>query len=110
MRLLFDHNLAPRLVTALADLYPDSVHVAGVGLERAGDEELWSYAVARGLVIVSKDADFHQLSFLRGHPPKVVWIRRGNCSTEVIATILRDHHADVLRFADDQEAAFLVID
>jgi predicted nuclease of predicted toxin-antitoxin system len=34
---------------------------------------------------VSKDTDFHQRSFLFGGPPKVVWIRLGNCSTEDIA-------------------------
>ena len=29
-------------------------------------------------------ADFRQMSFLFGAPPKVVWIRLGNCSTEEI--------------------------
>ena len=42
MRLLFDENLAPRLVAALADLYPDSGHVRDVGLARANDAEIWS--------------------------------------------------------------------
>jgi hypothetical protein len=32
-KLLFDENLAPRLVLALADLYPNSAHVGNVGLE-----------------------------------------------------------------------------
>ncbi|WP_169222276.1 DUF5615 family PIN-like protein [Brasilonema sp. UFV-L1] len=27
MKLLFDHNLSPRLVVHLADVYPDSNHV-----------------------------------------------------------------------------------
>ena len=27
MKLLFDHNLSPRLVTRLSDRYPDSQHV-----------------------------------------------------------------------------------
>jgi hypothetical protein len=34
-KLLFDENLAPRLVLALADLYPNSAHVTNVGLEGA---------------------------------------------------------------------------
>ncbi len=33
MRLLFDHNLSPKLVRRLADLYPDSVHVSHLGLD-----------------------------------------------------------------------------
>lgn len=81
MRLLLDQNLSFTLVQALADLYPDSAHVREVGLERADDDQVWRYAATRGLAIVSKDSDFRQMSFVRGHPPKVIWIRRGNCST-----------------------------
>ena len=51
---------------------------------------VWAYAAEHRFVIVSKDADFHQRSFVLGHPPKVVWIRRGNCSTAEIEAILRD--------------------
>ena len=40
MRLLFDHNLSPKLVRRLADLYPDSTHVTDAGLDRATDIEL----------------------------------------------------------------------
>jgi len=41
------------------------------------DAAVWAYALARGLTIVSKDADFHQRSFLHGAPPRAIWIRRG---------------------------------
>jgi hypothetical protein len=37
MKLLFDENLSFRLVTALADIYPDSSHVREVGLLGADD-------------------------------------------------------------------------
>jgi predicted nuclease of predicted toxin-antitoxin system len=83
VKLLFDQNLSHRLVKALASEFPESVHVRDVGLEKALDEPVWEYAKANSFVIVSKDSDFHQRSFLFGHPPKVVWIRRGNCSTAV---------------------------
>jgi predicted nuclease of predicted toxin-antitoxin system len=39
-RLLLDHNLSPRLVERLADLYPGATHVAVVGLRRATDAEV----------------------------------------------------------------------
>jgi predicted nuclease of predicted toxin-antitoxin system len=45
-------------------------------LERA--DEVWSYAREHGFAILSKDSDFHQRSLLYGHPPKVVWVRKGN--------------------------------
>ena len=44
MKLLFDHDLSPRLVRRLADLYPNASHVALVGLDRATDLAVWTYA------------------------------------------------------------------
>ncbi len=73
VKLLFDEDLSPRLVADLAHEFPDSLHVRDIGLERAMDEAVWDYARDNGLVIVWRDADFHQLSFLFGHPPKVIW-------------------------------------
>jgi len=78
VRLLLDQNLSPHLVDALQDLHPGSAHVRDVGLASADDEAVWTFAAQQGLSIVSKDSDFRQRSFVRGHPPKVVWIARGN--------------------------------
>lgn len=110
MKLLFDQNLSPRLVKALVDLYPGSIHVRDVGLHNASDETVWEYAARHGLTIVSKDADFHQRSFLFGPPPKVVWVRRGNCSTSDIEAILRAHHTDLQWFEQDEKGAFLALE
>ena len=85
MRQLFDQNLSPRLLAILAALYGGSTHVRNEGLEAADDDTVWEYAASHGFAIVSKDADFHQRSFLLGAPPKVIWIQRGNCGTEEIA-------------------------
>lgn len=109
MKLLFDHNLSPKLVKALVDVYPESLHVRDIGLHTASDEVVWDYALQHGLTIVSKDADFHQRSFLSGAPPKVVWIRRGNCQTGQIEQILRNYHSHLLDFERDQDAAFLTL-
>jgi len=106
---LFNQNLSHRLVPALADMFPNSNHVCNVGLGRADDDAVWQYAAAQGFAIVSKDSDFHQLSFVRGHPPKVVWVRRANCSIEEIESLLREHEADLRAFAQDPDASFLVL-
>ena len=110
MKLLFDQNLSPRLVKTLQDLYPGSVHVLEVGLANASDESVWTYAAQQGLTIISKDTDFHQRSFLFGHPPKVVWIRCGNCSSTEIEVILRTRHKDLQGFEQDTEGAFLILE
>lgn len=66
----------------LAQEFPSSLHVRDLGMERAGDVAIWEFARDNDYTIVSKDSDFHQRSFLYGRPPKVVWVRLGNVSTD----------------------------
>ena len=107
MKLLLDQNLSPRLVHRLSDLYPDSMHVANVGLDRALDKDVWHYAHQHGCIIVTKDVDFSELSVLFGFPPKVIWIRRGNCSTKDIETILRENYDSVKAMNESTDTGIL---
>src|SRR5688500_18752392 len=66
MKLLFDENLSPTLVLLLADLFPNSLHVRDVGLKAADDRVVWDYAKTHDLILVSKDSDMHQRSFVFG--------------------------------------------
>lgn len=109
MKLLFDHNISPRLCELLSDLYPGSTHVFRVNMDREDDSVVWSYAGANGFTIVSKDSDFHQLAFVKGPPPKVIWIQLGNCSTQAIIDLLSRHHGAILEFERDEVAAFLAL-
>lgn len=109
MRLLFDQNLSPRLVDVLSEAFPGSAHVRQFGLESADDKAVWDHAAAHGFVIVSQDSDFHQRSFLFGHPPKVVWVRLGNCSTADVEALLRSCAPEILAFEKDDEASFLAL-
>lgn len=95
MKLLFDHNLSPRLVSSLADIYPDSNHVFTLGLDQVSDREIWEHARREGFLVVTKDSDFSDLCMLLGFPPKLIWIRRGNCQTSVIEAMLRHHYSDI---------------
>jgi predicted nuclease of predicted toxin-antitoxin system len=109
MKLLFDHNLSPRLVQRLADIYSDTNHVALVGLERASDADVWAYALTHGYIIVTKDSDFNDMSVVRGFPPKVIWLQIGNSSTRDIEARLRVSHSVIDHFADDKTFGMLVI-
>ncbi len=109
MHLLFDEQLSARLCSLLAETYPDSLHVRLIGLAGASDEVVWRAAAERGCVLVTKDEDFHRLSVLRGAPPKVIWIRLGNASTEDVSRLLRARRDDVLRFVSQNEATFLAL-
>ena len=107
MKLLFDENLSHKLARLLSDLFPDSVHVREVGLKAADDPVVWEYAKNNGLMIVSKDSDMHQRSFVLGYPPKVVWVRLGNCSTTDVENLLRKNFAAIEAFYEDDYASFL---
>ncbi len=109
MRLLFDHNHSLRLVRLLSDAYSECSHVRDLDMAMASDTEVWNYAAEHGYTIVSKDADFHQRSLLRGAPPKVVWVRQGNCSAAETANLLRERFIAVERFHAREEAAFLAL-
>jgi predicted nuclease of predicted toxin-antitoxin system len=110
VKLPFDQNLPRVLAGRLVGIFPGSQHVTSVGLDRASDQAVWDHASASGLTIVSKDADFNQLSFLHGAPPRVVWLRIGNCTTGEIERILRGRAADIVAFEADDEASVLVIE
>jgi predicted nuclease of predicted toxin-antitoxin system len=107
MKLLFDENLSPRLVKLLVDGFPGSVHVRDVGLKAASDHDVWTYARENGFVICSKDSDMHQRSFVFGFPPKIIWVRLGNCSTDDVATVLRNNIIAIDAFYADDYASFL---
>ena len=109
MKLLFDHQLSPKLVQRLSDLYPNSSHVYLLGMDREDDPVIWEWARANDFVIITKDTDFADLSVLRGFPPKVIWIRLGNCTTHQVETAIR-HHAEVIAdFANDPVNGLLTI-
>jgi predicted nuclease of predicted toxin-antitoxin system len=107
VRLLFDEQLSEDLSKSLEDIFPDSLHIRQIGAGGAKDRAVWQLAKTHGCSIVSKDQDFHRLSVLLGAPPKVIWIRRGNCSTVEIAKLLRQHYGDIERFVAQDEAALL---
>jgi predicted nuclease of predicted toxin-antitoxin system len=109
MKFLFDQNLSHRLVAQLMVEFPGSAHVRDFGLARAADPLVWAHAAAQGFVIVSKDVDFLHRALLLGPPPKVVWIRLGNCLTAEVATLLRSQHATLLAFEADPSASFIAL-
>ena len=107
MKLLFDENLPGSLPQHLADLFPGSVHVRDVGLKQAADSVILEFAVTQGFVIVSKDSDYRPMSALRGHPPKVIDWRVGNCTTATAADLLRRYSATIHTFVLDKTKSLL---
>jgi predicted nuclease of predicted toxin-antitoxin system len=109
MRLLFDEQLSDSLPALLTDVFPESLHVSALAGIGVSDQRIWDLAIERGCLLVTKDEDFHRLSVLRGAPPKVVWLRLGNCTTEAVAQLLRRHEPALRLFAGQDEATFLAL-
>jgi predicted nuclease of predicted toxin-antitoxin system len=104
-----DQNLAPRVGRELRDVYPDIRHLREVGLAGAEDGMVWQWAKERVYAIVSKDSDFWHRSVLFGSPPKVIWVRVGNCRTETIVELLRGEAVGIREFLEDGERRCLVL-
>ncbi|HET7361783.1 MAG TPA: DUF5615 family PIN-like protein [Salinimicrobium sp.] len=109
MKLLFDQNVSPKLVKLLSDIYPKSAHVHGLGLDKSADNKIWEYAGKIGYTIVSKDSDFIDLSWRYGFPPKIISIRRGNCSTSQIEKLLRRYRDNIEAFQKDETTGNLLL-
>lgn len=109
MKLLFDENLSPKMVTSLEDVFPESAHVDRIGLGGASDTEVWVYAKENAYIIVSKDSDFYEKSILLGHPPKVILIKRGNCTNRQIQLLLRNKAEVISEFYQNPEVSFIRI-
>jgi predicted nuclease of predicted toxin-antitoxin system len=109
VKLLFDENLPPVLVSVLADVFPRSAHVHELGLGRADDVAVWQWAKEHDYCIVSKDSDYYDLSVRHGHPPKVIWLRLGNCRTQTIIDCLRNYLRSIVEFSADPEESVLLI-
>jgi predicted nuclease of predicted toxin-antitoxin system len=93
-----DNNLSPKIAAALRGAYPGILHVADVMLDEKADAEIWEYAQAHGLHILTKDRDFKDIQATRGAPPKVVWLRLGNVPTRQILAVLLKNEAHIKNF------------
>ena len=93
MKLLLDENLSRRLVPFLQSEFPESTQVALIGLERADDRTIWRHAKENGYIIVTRDADFEELSAMHGAPPQVIWIRTPNQAKAAVLKLLLKHRA-----------------
>ena len=109
MKLLFDNNLSPALVRFFATDFSGSAHCAEIGLRDSSDIAVWNYARDHDLTLVTKDSDFNALVTLLGFPPRVIWIRRGNCSTNDIHHLLRQNISLLHTFEEQENDGLLIL-
>lgn len=95
-RFLIDVNL-PRRFSLWADGSCVFVHDLG---ESWSDSEIWNYASAHDLTIVSKDADFSSRVMLSTGGPSVIHIRIGNLRISELHAFLGRVWADVCELSE----------
>ncbi|GLR19510.1 DUF5615 family PIN-like protein [Portibacter lacus] len=105
MKLFFDQNISYRILKKIENLFPKSIHTSTVDLNGKQDKEIRNYCQSNHYTIVTFDADFYELANLFGHPPKIIWIRTGNTSTNNIAKILIEHYLDIKDFISHPDYA-----
>lgn len=88
MKLLLGQNISFRVVKKISSHFPEASQVRLLGLENYPDRKIWEFAKANGYVVVTFDADFCDLAKLYGSPPKIVWLRTGNTTSDYIARLL----------------------
>jgi predicted nuclease of predicted toxin-antitoxin system len=89
MKLLFDQNISFRAVKGIQDLFPLAKQVCELGLENSSDRSIWNFAKKENYSIVTFDSDFYDLNLVLGTPPKIIWLRTGNATTEDIIKLFR---------------------
>ena len=103
MRLLFDQNISFRIIKKITHFFPGSKQVRQVGLEGCKDFEIWEYAKENDFVIITFDSDFYDFSMIKGIPPKIIWLRTGNTSTENILSILIKNYDLIKEFIENPD-------
>jgi predicted nuclease of predicted toxin-antitoxin system len=109
VKLLFDHNLSHRLVARLSDIFPGSTQTQLLRFNRAEDRIVWDYARTHEFTVVTLDKDFADMAFVRGAPPKVIWLRCGNSTVAEVESLLRTNFDAILGFELQTDSALLEI-
>ena len=109
MKLLLDENLSSRLVPFLQHDYPGSNQVVLLGMQSTSDKELWQKAKDDDFVIVTRDADFQELSLVWGQPPKVIRLKTLNQTRAATFKLLIENRDVIAESLLDNDLASIEI-
>ncbi len=72
------------------------------------DVDIGKIAIEEDRIIVTKDADFPDLFFLKGPPPRIVYLRLGNTKNRELTALLETRWP-VIQNLLDEDSGMLVI-
>jgi len=108
LKLLIDENISWRIKRLLANwsvLPANEIQTKG----KISDAIIWKYAKDHDYQLVTFDEDFVELQNLYGYPPKIIWLRMGNVSTQDIANRLTQLEVTLTKFIADRDSGVIEI-
>ncbi len=99
-RFLVDNQLPAAVARWLMAQGCEAEHVLALDLAQSPDQVIWAHAAKAGAVILSKDEDFAQLTYVRPEAVTVVWLRVGNCRTAVLLEKLEQLWPEIAKQLD----------
>lgn len=110
MKILIDENISARLVARIRLVFPEVEHVKTLGLMTANDFSIFMYARQNNYAaILTLDEDYFNIQLTHGLPPKIIWLRVGNCSTSALADIILNNADTIYAFLFDPHLECLEI-
>jgi len=110
MKLLIDQNISHRLKARIASVFPDVFHVKDLDLIDFPDAVIFETARRDNFdAVLTLDEDFHNLVLERGTPPKIIWLRLGNCSVSFQARTMLNNVAIIEAFLSTEDHDVLEI-
>ncbi|MEP6948339.1 MAG: DUF5615 family PIN-like protein [Ginsengibacter sp.] len=88
---LIDENLPLFLPAWDGERFMHVSHLPFIDL----DSDIWEYALANELVIITKDSDFYYRYLSSKQYPKVIWIRTGNLKKKLLNLLIETIWEDV---------------
>ena len=110
MKLLIDQNISHRLKARIETVFANVLHVKDLGLTDFPDAAIFEFARHNNFdAVMTLDEDFHNLVLERGTPPKIIWLRLGNCTTVAQAQAILDNATLIEVFLSTEEPDVLEI-
>jgi len=107
VKLLFDQNISFRLISKVTPFFPEAKQIKELRLTDNTDKEIWDFAKSNNYTIVTFDSDFFDLSTFYGFPPKVIWLRTGNMTTDYLSKLLLKKKKQIADFINNDDLVCL---
>lgn len=110
MRILIDQNISFRLIPKINHLFSEVEHVRSLGLTDAADITIFRQARLLNYDgILTLDEDFENIIIENSPPPKILWLRVRNCSTNHLAEIIVNKTEVIHGFLKEENVDYLEI-